>query len=270
MNISKCYIVIVTYNSSKYIKNCIDSLLLLNNQNYKIIIVDNNSSDNTLKLISLHFEEYINNKRIKIIVNSKNSGYAHGINRGIDFSINFNDCEYFWLLNSDVIVSNTCLDILFENSKANNIISPALYDYNNHKQVQSFGGIVSSIFMTTKNQTIKKNDIDFISGASLFFEKNIIYKIGLMSEKYFMYYEDVDWCTKAKKNNIQLKIVDNCQVYHDNKKIVRLKVKIRSQFNRLIYSYKYFLYCLPIVLIGVFISVTLTLIKRPFLNENPH
>ena len=72
MNISKCYIVIVTYNSSKYIEKCINSLLLLNNHNYKIIIIDNNSYDNTVQFISQKFEKYINNKRIKIIVNSKN------------------------------------------------------------------------------------------------------------------------------------------------------------------------------------------------------
>lgn len=268
MNISKCYIVIVTYNSSKYIEKCINSLLLLNNQNYKIIIIDNNSYDNTVQLISLKFEKYIDNKRISIIVNSKNLGYAYGINRAIDFSVKFDDCEYFWLLNSDVVVSSNCLDILFENSKTNNIISPGLYDYKNHKQIQSFGGVVNSVFMTTKNQTIKNHNIDFISGASLFFKKNIIEKIGLLPETYFMYYEDVDWCTKAKKNKIKLEIIDNCQVYHVNKKFIKLNLKLRSQFNRLIYSYKYFLHCLPIVLISVFVSITLTLIKRPFFNEN--
>ena len=148
------------------------------------------------------------------------------------------------------------------------ILSPGLYDYKNHKQIQSFGGVVNSVFMTTKNQTIKNHNIDFISGASLFFKKNIIEKIGLLPETYFMYYEDVDWCTKAKKNKIKLEIVDNCQVYHVNKKFIKLNLKLRSQFNRLIYSYKYFLHCLPIVLISVFVSITLTLIKRPFFNEN--
>ena len=111
--IEKIGIFILNYNGIKWLKKTLKNIVHYT-QDTKIIIIDNNSYDNTVQLISLKFEKYIDNKRISIIVNSKNSGYAYGINRAINFSVKFDDCEYFWLLNSDVVVSSNCLDILFD------------------------------------------------------------------------------------------------------------------------------------------------------------
>ena len=109
------YIVVITYNSSKTIINCLKSLLSLKYDRYRIIIVDNNSSDNTVNLINDNFKKEISIDKILLMRNSTNFGYAYAVNKGMKYAIGFDECKYLWILNSDIKVSNNCLDELLNN-----------------------------------------------------------------------------------------------------------------------------------------------------------
>ena len=80
-------IIIVNYNSSFFLLQTLESII--NNTceiSYEIIIVDNNSKDNTVKTVYSEFQSYIDKKTIKIIVNEKNLGFSKGVNQGIKLS----------------------------------------------------------------------------------------------------------------------------------------------------------------------------------------
>ena len=105
----------------------------------------------------------------------------------------------------EIIELNT-LDILKKEYIPNSITTPMVYDLNNKNNIQSLGCTVNSLLLTTKNlkNLNSFNKIDYISGVSLFFDKNVLKINGNLPEKYFMYYEDVDWCKKATNNDIKL------------------------------------------------------------------
>ena len=263
-----CYIIIVSYNSSNYIIKCLDSIFSQKNKNFNIILVDNNSSDNTIELVKNNYENELNNNSLSLILNSRNLGYAQGVNTGIQSVISLPDCDCFWVLNSDTYVTDNSLDKLFEYSNNDNIVSPGIYDYYDNDCIQSLGCSINKYFLTTENLLNHDKEINYLSGSSLFFNKSIITKIGLFSVKYFMYYEDVEWCTRAIKNNIKLKIVDKCYVFHKSNISISMKLKIKSQMNRLHYALDHFFYKFPIVLIGVILSILSTIIKRIFFIGN--
>ena len=100
MNKELCYIIVVTYNSSNSITKCLDSLFLLDNDRYKIIVVDNNSIDDTIDLINCNFKKQLDIGKLSVIENLQNYGYAYAVNKGIKYALGLNECEYFWILNT--------------------------------------------------------------------------------------------------------------------------------------------------------------------------
>ena len=72
----------------------------------------------------------------------------------------------------------------------------------------------------------------------LFFDKNVLRINGNLPEKYFMYYEDVDWCKKATNNDIKLIINTNTKIFHKKNKNIDFKLKFNSILNRLRFCFK--------------------------------
>lgn len=268
MSNNLCYIVIVFYDSLDLTIKCIESILKSKDKRYKIIIVNNGSKKRNL----LSFENYLKksslNESVCLLLSTGNYGYGHGVNLGIKFSLNSNNCKYLWILNNDIKIDKYSLSMLIDSSDNNSIISPVIYDYYNKKSIQSRGGLLNPYMLTTEHLLVDNKSIDYLTGASLFFKKEIIKSNGYFSEKYFMYYEDVEWCIRARKNNINLKVIDGCKVFHEYKRIIPFKLKVRSQFNRLRLCYDHYFYRFPLVLFGVLISLMMTCLKRIIFHSN--
>jgi len=258
-----CYIIIVVYNSINYTIKCIDSILNSKNSKYKIILVDNGSDSKIKNALKSHLISLNSVEIIKLLELNQNYGYAYGVNHGIRYSLKFKDCSYLWVLNNDVKIEEDCLSKLVNCYPNKSIISPAIYDYDDDKKVQSLGGMLNPYFLTTKNIDKSANSFfDFLTGSSLFFSSEIVSINGFLSIKYFMYYEDVDWCLRAKKNNIKLSIIEDCKIFHKSKKRISYKLKTISQLNRLRLCYEHYLYKFPLVLLAVLISLIITPLKR--------
>jgi len=245
------YILILNYNNFVKTINCINSILDSNYQYYKILLIDNHSSDNSYSRFSKWIN--INNiKSIELIKNNKNGGYAYGNNVGLKIVNKYPDCNLIWILNNDTLVHKESLSELIKSydSSTSSIYGSKIINYNNNN-VESLGGIVNKDNLKTENIIEHTGNIDYIPGVSLFFSKDIISQIGYIPEDYFMYYEDVDWCTKALSKNIKLKIVNRSEVYHD--RTIKNNFTIRSIYNRLIYCMKYYPHKIIKVIIRIII-----------------
>ncbi len=263
-----CYIVIVVYNSLENTIECINSILKSKDSRYKIILVDNCSRYDDINGLKKYLKSLNLEHTIELLEQSKNRGYGYGVNCGIKYSMKYKDCTYFWILNNDVKIDEDSLSNLIDAYSMNSIISPAIYDYDDNSKVLSLGGLLNPYFLTTKNITqFNSLFFDFLSGASLFFNPEVIKSNGYFSTKYFMYYEDVDWCIRARKNNIKLELIKNCKVFHKDKKRISYKLKTISQFNRIRLCYDHYLYKFPLVFLIVLISLIITPFKL-FLNTN--
>ena len=127
---NKVHIVILTWNNKNILKRCLESIENVDYNNFTISVIDNNSSDDSLNMIS---EEFPNVQTIK---NSKNFKFGKGYNEGFK-KINFEDSDFIILLNDDTIVSRNFIDELInpleKNQKAIISTPKILYSSNINK-----------------------------------------------------------------------------------------------------------------------------------------
>ena len=209
MNESKPRISIIypSFNGEPYLKKNLDSIKNLTNLNeIELIIVDNNSTDLTIKII----ESYKNKIRIKLIKNKVNIGFAKGCNIGV---INANG-DFIFITNQDTIFPQNFFEsllIIYQKYKKEKeiIISPALV-FNSNK-IHYFGAKMHFLgfsYTTELGQPLPKNKsvnlTKRFSGATLFMKKNLFLELGKFDPRFFMYCEDTDLSLRALRREIPI------------------------------------------------------------------
>lgn len=216
--------------------------------------------------------------KLTIIEGSDNLGFAGGNNAAVKF---IKACcveeryKYFWFLNNDTTVAQDCLTefVRFyeneENSKVGICGGTILYQ-DNPDTIQCLGGATYSkclgLIQEVENgnkftsDILNKNiSLDYISGASMFTTKEFLNYVGLMEESYFLYYEELDWATRATQNGFSLGYANKALIWHKEGSVLGSgKAISRSSLaefyglrSRLKFTRKFYPYYLPIIwLIG--------------------
>lgn len=269
----KIAIILVNYNGEKYNEECICSILKSTYDNYEIIIVDNASTDNSVKLLREKFDE-----NIKIIISNENLGFSGANNIGIKYALN-NGFDYVMLLNNDTIIEKDMINIMINASEGNKAVSPKIYYYDNKSLIWSAGGDINwkkglpiqyGINSKDNYENNKKKNIQFATGCCILMPIEIIRKIGMMSEDYFLYYEDTDYCVRIIEEGFEIVYEPKAIMYHkvsastggEKSKMywyymVRNRLIFNNKFNKK--KYIYYLY---------FIITTLVKIIKYILNGN--
>lgn len=211
----KVGIVIVNYNGGKYQNECIKSLLNASYENIEIIIVDNGSEDNSMQML-----DAFPSKKIHRIYLNENFGVAKGNNIGIKKSIEL-DCNYTLLLNNDTVVNAEFLSKLLEKTKIYSIVVPKIYFYGTNK-IWYGGGVFNKIKATNihlnygeEDFNIKYNDYyEYAPTCCMLINNSIFEKVGLMDEKYFLYFDDADFCFRLKLAGIKIGFCVDSIIYH--------------------------------------------------------
>lgn len=258
----KISIIILNWNGWQDTIECLESVYEIDYSNYDVIIVDNGSKDNSiykiheycmgnLKVKSNFFGYKTHNKQIEIveidekglkanldykirnldsnrkifiIKNDKNYGFAKGNNIGINFSINNLNPDYILLLNNDTVVNDDFLKELikcFKNHQNIAAIQPSIFFYDQKEKIQSIGGTLNIITGKESDIIDTKEDLvecDRLIGASMLIKRSALEKIGLIDERYFLYMEETDWCYRAKKANYSLKGCKKSKIWHKMQK----------------------------------------------------
>ena len=221
MKINKLSIAVILVNWKKYnlTSKCIDSLNKSNYKNFKIILVDNEYSEKSL--IDLR------NKHKELIVfkEKNNLGFAGGNNIGIRYALE-NDYDYIMLLNNDTEVKENFILPLVERIERDHslgAVQPLILNFSNKSIIWNAGGKLNKFLGLTStrlnnnklNSSIVFNDFtDWISGCGILIKSEIVKKIGLLDEKFFTYYEDVDWSLRMKSLGYDLGFVKESIIYH--------------------------------------------------------
>lgn len=231
----KVYIVVLNYNSFEDTKECIRSLDKIYYKNYNIVIVDNCSSDGSYEKLINIFSDYT------IIRTDKNLGYAYGNNAGIKFGLD-NGADYICILNSDVIVEKDFLDKLVSKIEENDKIGIAgscICDYHEKDIVQSMGANINLYFAAARRKFKGENyfsidssdvDADYVEGACLLIKRDVFKSIGFIPENYFLFFEETEFCLKARKAGYKVMCIYASRVYHKGSSTI-------SKFSNLSYSY---------------------------------
>jgi GT2 family glycosyltransferase len=216
----KIGIITVTYNSSEVIDDFMSSLLCQEHENFLLYVVDNNSIDNTLKIIT---ENYLD-PRTRIISNLKNLGVAQGNNQGIKTALK-DKCDLILLINNDVkfdpdLVGTLNSEIDVEPS---DILVPKIMFYDEPKKVWFGGGTFFGITHFPRHigwgeidlkEHRSNTKIEYAPTCCMLIRRSVFERIGLMDEKYFVYVDDVDFCLRAKMNSIKMYYTPKTMLFH--------------------------------------------------------
>lgn len=207
-------IIILQYNDSQDTIRCLNSVKELHYQNFETIVVDNNSRTDQHNSIRLFIESQVNaGTKIHFLINSENLGYSGGNNRGIEFALKIGT-DYVLLLNPDAEVKEDLLAKLIEKAESDPKIGIIGSAIDEGKKIIYGGKIEWLKPELMHNERLGSDSGLFISGAAMLIKKEVIQKIGMLDEKYFLYFEDADYCMKARRAGYSLAIVPDALAYH--------------------------------------------------------
>ncbi|MFC4475905.1 hypothetical protein [Flavobacterium chungangensis] len=211
-----------------------------------------------LKFLSISEKDFLlesRNEKIIFVKAEENKGFAAGNNVALKYILNQNDFDScIWILNNDTIIEkNSLSDIIEEiqkqnDSKTNIIYGTPLIEYENPEIVQSIGGWYNTKTGLTKHvgegilikEAILKFEkivekTDYPVGASMIIKYRDLESIGLLSEDYFLFFEEIDWISRAKKINGGVKMLPVFGIYHKQGNSTKSKIKKKkSEFIDLI------------------------------------
>ena len=193
----KIFVVIVNYNGGKDLSQCLKSVYASYYKNFEVVVVDNASNDGSIEEVRPHFS------RVHYIMNGKNSGFATGANLGIRFALE-KMADLVFLLNNDAVIDPDTLTSLSREEKkyGPGIFSPRIVSFN-EKPWFSSGKILwwrmRAVHQEKKKNISQTHKSEYVPGCAMLVSKEVFQKTGLFDEKFFLYYEDVDLCVRARR-----------------------------------------------------------------------
>jgi len=223
-------IIIPHFNGKKLLENCISSIYKnIRIDNFEIIIVDNGSTDDSVKNIEKLFSG------IKIIRNKNNAGYSGGCNIGAKHA----NSKYLLFLNNDTEHSKHWIETLINFMDSNPKIfaaQPKILNFKNKKQFDYAGGsggfidkfcfpfVKGRIFNTLEKDIGQYNQpskIFWSSGAAMIVRSDIFYTLKGFDEVYFAYMEEIDLCWRAQSLGYEIWVIPDSYIYHYGKQTIK-------------------------------------------------
>jgi GT2 family glycosyltransferase len=230
---------------------------------YHIFLVDNGSPDDSVNQFKALYK---NHKNITILETGDNLGYAGGNNFGLRVAQKLN-YDYYLVANNDILVAPDFLQKLYDASKQypNAILTPKIYfapGFEFHKDryskkeigkvIWAVGSMLDWDNIYGSNIGIDEVDkgqfdkhqpkIDFISGCCFLISHEVIQKIGIFDEKFYLYMEDSDLTYRAKNAGYELRLVPDSVIWHCNSGSSKPGSSLQDYFitrNRLLFGFRY-------------------------------
>jgi GT2 family glycosyltransferase len=211
-------VVLVNWNGWQHTVEACKSLGDFGGPGVKTIIVDNASTDSSVERIRAALSA------VEVVANPINMGFAGGCNVGIGRALEMG-CNYIFLLNNDALVTpNTISELIVASERLNDTaILGSVVRYVGSRGYQFFGSRSTPVFGQPAWFTCPNDEklleaglieTDFVLGAALFIPAKLIETIGLFDERFYLTYEDVDLCYRARNIGALCGIVTSSTVYH--------------------------------------------------------
>lgn len=220
MNVNKLVIVIVTWNNEKDIRGCLKSIANQNFKEYKILVIDNNSTDNTKIIIKNEFPEVV------LVEREKNYFLTASNNLGIRKAINDYSSEFVMVLNPDTLILENTIDELLkviQSDPSIGAVGPKVLFHNKDQGRINSAGIFFDGFLQAYDIGIFEEDrgqfdnvvqVFGVTGACILFRTQMLKEIGFYWEKIKLYYDEVELFIRAKKKGWKVFYVGKSTILH--------------------------------------------------------
>lgn len=223
----KVVVVVLAWNHIQDTLETVQSLLESNYDNYKIVLVDNASTDNTIALIKASFPD------VHILASEVNRGVSGGYNLGMKWALE-QDAEYVIVANNDIKVDPRMIrELVFvaESDQYCGVVMPKIYHYyGDPTRIWCTGAYYRFFPPAIKMQNYNKLEtkinryplaLEFAPSCVLLIKKSTIQEIGYFDEKFFFYYDDWDYCARTRHVGHKILFAKDA--------IIRHKISISTQ-----------------------------------------
>lgn len=227
----KIFIIIVTYNSLKWIEECLNSIL---QSTVPVIplVIDNNSTDDTVRFVKAKFPELI------LWEKNENLGFGKANNIGMSYALKQN-ADFVFLLNQDAFLERNTIEKLVSVASENpdyGVLSPIQLDYSGKHLEKYFLKFISENISTTfysdfllKNEVKTIYEINFIQAAAWLLPKKTLEIIGGFDPMFFHYGEDNNYCQRIRYHKLKVGIVPDTFIRHDSTKSIHPDLELFSE-----------------------------------------
>lgn len=213
------WVVIPTFNRGEDLVKCLDSLSIAGINMDQIVVIDNASQDNTVSQMEKHYPH------LTLIKMERNMGATGGSNVGFNYALN-HGAKYVIRMDSDVVVDPDFLAPLVEVAESDpeiGIIGPKIYYFDKPKEIW-YAGVNAKdqlynltdgylhAFDTPENSHLRQ--VDYVWGATMMIRRDVLERTGGFDTDFFVYYEEIDFCDRAKALGYKMMFVPNSFIWH--------------------------------------------------------
>jgi hypothetical protein len=213
-------VIVLNWNGREDTLECLESVLNIDYSAFEIIVVDNGSKDGSVDAIRRRYPE------IDVIETGKNLGYAEGNNVGIREALN-RSASFVFLLNNDTIVDSQILrkfvNVARDNPDAG-VLAARIYYKAEPQRIQYAGAEwiegESNFIHIGRDKTDAEmeqeavNETAYASGCAMFFRAEVVHKVGFLDSRFFLTFEETDWCYRARHAGYRCLVVSDAKVWH--------------------------------------------------------
>lgn len=242
----KLSIIIVNYKTPALLKLCIKSIQKsYTNRPFEIIVVNSATDEESEELIRFDFPGVI------FFGFKKNAGYAKAVNAGAKIAKG----DFILILNPDIIVTKNSIQNLIEfirSHPAVGILAPKLINFNGTRQNSCFRFYKPSTILYRRtflkhfpfarkvlNEFLMKDfdcktpqNVDWVMGSAMMISRRAWETVGPMDERFFMYFEDVDWCKRFWQAGFRVTYLPSAKMYHYHQRLSATHPGLLGIFNK--------------------------------------
>lgn len=219
VNSPRIAIIVVNWNRRQDTLECLESLTKLTYPNYRVILVDNGSTDGSVPAVRDRFSG------VQIIEAGANLRFAGGNNLGLKDVLQQED-KGCLLLNNDTTVEPDLLDHVVEAAQSDErigLVGPKILYHHRPDVIWFAGGVLKPTWGYARHYGLRQLDdgrfdvrreVTFLTGCCLLIKREVLLKVGLLDGGFYLYSEDADYCLRSMKADYKLVYEPKARVYH--------------------------------------------------------
>ncbi len=243
----KISFIVLSYNSEKYIEDCLESILKIEKYKVHIYVIDNGSKDSSIEIINK-----IKNEQITLIKLEKNYGTTISRNKGLHL---IKETDFICILDSDTIINEKAIEIMvnyLDKHENVGITGPSMRGKDGTKQIPyrkfptwklKIYKAIPIKYFNNKGELLEKYQIkelpedfecDYIISACWIMRFNTYKRLGDLDEKIFYSPEDVEYCMRAWQQGLKVVHLKNAEIIHYYQRISKKKLISKANYTHLL------------------------------------